>query len=230
MTKRIKILTALLLAFLFLFSLSATAFAQEDIEQHKESFKQCLIERYGYTKEQVDALNDQLAFTYYGQSNGYAICFAATAPSIMISHARIGNYRFYNDSYFTPDGLGLFAIKGEQVLPLGEAYMDGSINMEEIVPLFPAKKGADKWFGFQTFRLGDIDFDGITTVKDVLSVQKHIAQIMDLSTENSDYVVFGIDLADVNMDGHITVADVLLAQRIIAGEQLPGMWQWKPIG
>lgn len=225
MKKNIKTLTALLLSLLFLFSACTTAFAQEnDLQQYKESFKQCLIERYGYTKEQVDTLNDQFAFEYYGGSDGYAVCFAALEPTPMEMTAQIGNYKFFNPALCVPDQLGIFLIKGQEVIPLWEAYQMGIANVKEIAAMFPAGNP----YGMEALPLGDMDMNGALSLQDILSMQKIIAQIIkieELPSDNSDIML--TELSDLNHDGKLTVADVLLAQRILAGEQLP--WVWLPI-
>lgn len=58
--------------------------------------------------------------------------------------------------------------------------------------------------------LGDVNFDGKVTMKDILDIQKYIAYMKDY-TADQKYV------ADVDKDGKVTMKDVLKIQRYIAG-------------
>lgn len=225
MKKRIKTLAAVLLALLLLLSTSATAFAQGDTAEYKAAFERCLVERYQYTEEEVAYYEGQYMFTYYGDSNGYAVCFAAIGPTPMGLAAQIGNYKFFNQALYSPDQLGIFLIKGQEVIPLWEAYQMGIANIEEVAVMFPA----GNHYGMEALPLGDMDLDGTLALGDILSMQKIIAQILNIEgqTSNNDDTYYGKELSDLNHDGKLSVADVLLAQRILAGEQLP--WVWLPL-
>ena len=62
-------------------ALTAPAGAQGvDTEEYKAAFERCLIEQYGYSQEAIDAYGGQFPFSYYGEINGYAVCFAALEP------------------------------------------------------------------------------------------------------------------------------------------------------
>ena len=57
---------------------------------------------------------------------------------------------------------------------------------------------------------GDIDGDGVLTVSDIIDMQKHIANMVNIDKDIID------DVADLNKDGILSVADVLMAQNILA--------------
>ncbi|GEM_PF-1440244 len=208
-------------------ALTAPAGAQGvDTEEYKAAFERCLIEQYGYSQEAIDAYGGQFPFSYYGEINGYAVCFAALEPTPMEMTAQIGRYKFFNRSLYTPDQLGIFLIQGQEAVPLWKAYQMGIVtNIKDIAEMFPVQNG----YGLEARPLGDTDLDGALMLTDVLTMQKVLAQIIKLEnlysgSENEFYVR---ELCDLNRDGKLTVADVLLAQRILAGERLP--WAWLPI-
>lgn len=52
--------------------------------------------------------------------------------------------------------------------------------------------------------------DGVLTVSDIIDMQKHIANMVNIDKDIID------DVADLNKDGILSVADVLMAQNILA--------------
>lgn len=215
-------LTALLLASA-IFAVPASA-QGDKTEEYKAAFERCLVERYQYSEEDVASYEGQYMFTYHGDSNGYAVCSAALGPTPMEMTAQIGNYKFFNQALYIPDQLGIFLIKGQEVIPLWEAYQMGIANVEEVAAMFPAGNR----YGMEALPLGDMDMNGALSLQDILSMQKIIAQIVkmeELPSNGGD--MYLEELSDLNHDGKLTVADVLLAQRVLAGEQLP--WVWLPL-
>lgn len=223
-----KIITLFLTALLLMPAvLASPAGAQEvDTEECKVVFEQCLIDRYGYSQEEIDAYGGQYPFSYYGETGGYAVCLAALEPTPMEMTAQIGNYKFFSRSLYSPDQMGIFLIKGQEAIPLWEAYQTGLIvSIKEIAAMFPVQNG----YGIEARPLGDLDLDGKLMLTDVLTMQKVLAQILKLENLSSDSgdELYIRELSDLNHDGKLSVADVLLAQRILAGESLP--WTWLPI-
>lgn len=225
MKKKIIALFLTVLLIPAVFAMPANA-QEATTEEYKAAFERCLIEQYGYSQEEIDTYEGQYPFSYYGETNGYAVCLAALAPTPMEMTAQIGSYKFFNRSLYTPDQLGIFLIQGQEAIPLWKAYQMGIVtNINDIAEMFPVQNG----YGLEARPLGDTDLDGALMLTDVLTMQKVLVQIIKLEnlysgSENEFYVR---ELCDLNRDGKLTVADVLLAQRILAGERLP--WAWLPI-
>ena len=60
------------------------------------------------------------------------------------------------------------------------------------------------------FLLGDANLDSKVNIKDVTSLQKHLAKLIILSEEN-------LNVSDTNQDGRITISDATTIQKKIAG-------------
>lgn len=63
---------------------------------------------------------------------------------------------------------------------------------------------------YRGYNIGDANCDGSVNIKDATAIQKHVAEIEDLSAE-------GMMLADVNNDGVVNITDATLIQKHLVG-------------
>lgn len=227
MKKRMKTIISLLLS-LVLICLPVTGanaqdFTQEERDAIESSFLDYLVNKWGYDLDKMPDFTKEPGFYFTTPLVVSGECtvfrgFDGSGGDPMEYPAIIGNYYFISRTYDQPYPLCIYALKGEEVLTLEEAYDRQAVNIEDVVPLLPVN-----WT--YAYPLGDIDQDGKVELEDILTMQKVIAQFFYFyELPDGGYDVDSERLADINHDGKVTVADVLLAQRILAGERLP--WTW----
>lgn len=227
MTKRIKIVLPFLLSILMICMSVTCVFAQDFTKGERDaverSFLSYLENEWGYDMDDMPDFTKEPGFYFTTPLVVSGECtvfqgFDGYGGDPMQFQSIIGNYFFESANYDQPYPLRIYAVKGDEVLTLEEAYNNKIINIDDVVPLLPLS-------GTSCYPLGDMDQDGKIELKDIITMQKAVAQVLAVtSLPSGNYGINPSLLADLNHDGKITVADVLLAQRILAGEQLP--WTW----
>lgn len=226
MKKTIKTALPLLLS-VILVCLSVTcAFAQDFADMEKEKLEQSFrnyLTGCGYDFESFPDYTKDPDFyfcRFVTYSKGYAICMGSDGlvPSPMGDYLFIDNYMLEIGNYFQPYPPCIYAIKDNEVLTLEDAYLKGVINLDDLIPHFPLSIAGDT---SQCYKIGDVDLDGIVEVEDVLTVQKHIAKMINIKMLGYN----SFKLVDIDHNNKLTLSDVLKVQRIIAGEHLQQVWR-----
>lgn len=114
-----------------------------------------------------------------------------------------GNYIFINDSEYGDS----YIMYDEKLYDLLDWYK--IFNNDDIGGTFVIKAVMLEGGGR---RIGDVNLDGEISIDDATEIQKHIANIIEISGES-------LDNADVNFDGSVDIDDVTAIQKHIAGIQ-----------
>ena len=89
------------------------------------------------------------------------------------------------------------------------AVLASLILVTALMPAASAKSAGDEAAGQAAYGAGDVDGDGTVTTKDVLEIQKHLASVVVLNTQQ-------LSAADVTGDGKVGVSDALRIQQYLA--------------
>ena len=89
------------------------------------------------------------------------------------------------------------------------AILASLILVTALMPAASAQSAGDEAAGQAAYGAGDVDGDGTVTTKDVLEIQKHLASVVVLNTQQ-------LSAADVTGDGKVGVSDALRIQQYLA--------------
>lgn len=194
----------LLIAALLPVGAAAPAFTREETEALYQKF----CAHYGYTPHEINPdfpeFGERDIFQIQGVSNGFALCHAEhdyfmVSPAIY--QARLNSYAVYAPNWYRPDkaAISVVSIDEDAVYTLEEAAAVNAVDMKDVAEAFPRR----------VRKLGDLNGDGELSLKDVLFLQKYLAQIVDIQ--------WGVDrlAADFNGDGEPNLGDVVQMQKII---------------
>lgn len=181
---------------------AAPAFTQEETEALYQKF----CANYGYTPHEADPdFGEVDKFEVKGVSNGFALCHAEHDYFIQSPaeyRARLGGYAVYSGNWYQPDkaAISIISIDGDTVYTLEEAAAANAVDMKAVARAFPSR----------VRKIGDIDGDGALSLKDVLFLQKHLAQAV--------HIQWGVEdlSADYDGDGSLSLADAVQMQKAIA--------------
>ena len=202
--KKIKKLLCIILAALLLASVGTVAAgAEEPVQPDMEALQQKFIAYLGANNVEHNFGGEEWAkVEYIIQTNDWTIFYGTQGTSNPMSVAeRIGNYIFKNSSWQLPYKLGVYGEKNGTIIPLDILYTKEKIDITVI-----AKQNIPY---VKIYHPGDIDMDGNLSVKDVLSVQKIIAKVINVDSFSSIF-------CDYDGNELINVRDVLGMQKEIA--------------